>query len=512
MPSGGIVILDYGSQFTQLIARKIRGQEVFSQILPCTATREEVLEYEPSGIILSGGPSSVAAEGAPRLPFDIWSLDLPVLGICYGMQLIARDMGIDVVPVGKAEYGYASVDTNGDPDLFRGTPRTQQVWMSHGDTVSGAADQMVVLATSENSDVASFSIPERRAYGVQFHPEVHHTTHGEQILRNFIFDICGCKPTWLAGDIIDRMVEEIRGTVGNKRVICGVSGGVDSAVAACLIERAIGDRLFCVFVDNGLLRAGEAKEAEELMREHIGAPLEVVDASERFLARLKGITDPEEKRKRIGNLFIEIFEEVGAKNGPFEFLGQGTLYPDRIESTSTGGPSDTIKTHHNVGGLPENMKFGLVEPLHLVFKDEVREIGRALGLPERQLGRHPFPGPGLAVRVLGEVTREKLDMLRQADKIFIEGLRQWDLYDSIWQALVVLLPIRSVGVMGDARTYGHPVVLRAVTSTDGMTADWFELPRDFLQDISNRIINTVPGINRVVYDVSSKPPGTIEWE
>jgi len=512
MPSGGIVILDYGSQFTQLIARKIRGQEVFSQILPCTATRAEVLEYEPNGIILSGGPSSVAEDGAPRLPFDVWSLDLPVLGICYGMQLIALDMGIDVVHVGKAEYGYASVNTSGDPDLFRGTPQTQQVWMSHGDTVSGAAGGLVVLATSENSDVASFSIPERRAYGVQFHPEVHHTTHGEQILRNFIFDICDCKPTWLAGDIIDRMVEEIRGTVGNKRVICAVSGGVDSAVAACLIDRAIGDRLFCVFVDNGLLRAGEAKEAEELMREHIGAPLEVVDASERFVARLKGVTDPEEKRKRIGNLFIEIFEEVGEKNGPFEFLGQGTLYPDRIESTSTGGPSDTIKTHHNVGGLPEDMKFGLVEPLHLVFKDEVREIGRALGLPERQLGRHPFPGPGLGVRVLGEVTREKLDMLRQADKIFIEGLRQWDLYDSIWQALVVLLPVRSVGVMGDARTYGHPVVLRAVTSTDGMTADWFELPRDFLQDISNRIINTVPGINRVVYDVSSKPPGTIEWE
>jgi GMP synthase (glutamine-hydrolysing) len=495
-----------------LIARKIRAQNVFSQILACTASRDEVLEFQPKGVILSGGPASVAEEGSPRLPFDIWSMDLPVLGICYGMHVVAHDLGVEVVPAGKAEYGYARINISGEVDLFRGTPSQQQVWMSHGDTVSETDERFQVLAVSENSKVAAFSIPERRAYCVQFHPEVHHTTHGEQILRNFMFDVCECETNWSAGDIVDQMVVDIRNRVGDGRVICGVSGGVDSSVAACLIDRAIGDKLFCVFVDNGLLRAGEAEEAVALLGEHISAPLEAVDASDRFLDRLEGVTDPEEKRKRIGNLFIEIFEEVGEKNGPFEFLGQGTLYPDRIESTATVGPSDTIKTHHNVGGLPEHMKFQLVEPLHLLFKDEVRELGRALGLPEKQLGRHPFPGPGLAVRVLGEVTREKLDTLRQADKIFIDGLRQWELYDHIWQALAVLLPVRTVGVMGDVRTYGHPVVLRAVTSTDGMTADWFELPRDFLQDISNRIINTVPGINRVVYDVSSKPPGTIEWE
>jgi GMP synthase (glutamine-hydrolysing) len=513
VPWGGIVILDYGSQYTQLIARKIRAQSVFSQIVAWTATREEVLEYEPRGVILSGGPSSVCEEGAPGLPFDIWSLGLPVLGICYGMQLIALDAGVEVAPAGKAEYGRAVVRSDRESDLLRGTPKRQQVWMSHGDKLKGTSKGSVqVLAVSENSEIAAFSIPDRRAYGVQFHPEVHHTTYGEQILRNFTFDICGCEPIWTAGDIVDQMVEEIRETVGDARVICAVSGGVDSSVAACLIDRAIGDRLFCVFVDNGLLRMGEAEEAVQLLGEHITAPLEVVDAGDRFLERLKGVEHPEEKRKRIGNLFIEIFEEVSKANGPFEFLGQGTLYPDRIESTSTVGPSDTIKTHHNVGGLPEQMDFELVEPLHLLFKDEVREIGAALGLPQKQLGRHPFPGPGLAVRVLGEVTPEKLDMLRQADKIFIDGLRRWNLYDNIWQALAVLLPVRSVGVMGDARTYGHPVVLRAVTSTDGMTADWYDLPHDFLKEISNRIINAVAGINRVVYDVSSKPPSTIEWE
>jgi len=512
MPSGGIVILDYGSQFTQLIARRIRARDVFSQILACTATREDVLEFEPRGIILSGGPSSVREEGAPRLPFDILSLGIPVLGICYGMHLLALEVGFDVVLEGEAEYGYASITTRSGKGLFRDTPTEQQVWMSHGDKVSTDEKNLEILAMSENSEVAAFAVPDRNAYCVQFHPEVHHTTHGGQILRNFLFDICGCEPNWSAGDIIDQMVAEIRETVGEGRVICGVSGGVDSAVAACLIDRAIGDRLFCVFVDNGLLRAGEAESVVELLGEHVTAPLEFVDASDRFLDRLAGITEPEEKRRRIGNLFVEIFEEVSDKNGPFEFLGQGTLYPDRIESSSTGGPSDTIKTHHNVGGLPEDMKFGLVEPLGLLFKDEVREIGYALGLPDRQLKRHPFPGPGLGVRILGEVTRERLDLLRQADKIFIDGLHQWNLYDDVWQALVVLLPVRSVGVMGDARTYGHPVVLRAVTSTDGMTADWVDLPGDFLKEISNRIINAVPGINRVAYDISSKPPSTIEWE
>ncbi len=513
MPSGGIVILDFGSQYTQLIARRIRSHEVFSQILSCDAAREEIMEYEPKGLILSGGPSSVLDEGSPQLPFDIWSLGLPVLGICYGMHLIGKDIGLNVERAGAAEYGYARINTRHDHPVFKDTPDEQQVWMSHGDKVSGDDSKIEVLATSENSELAAFSVPGKNAICVQFHPEVHHTTHGARILENYLFEICGCQQNWSAKNIVDQMVSELRDQIGESRVICAVSGGVDSSVAACLLDRAIGDKLFCVFVDNGLLRAGEAEGVRDLLGSHLTAPLVIVDARSRFLERLKGVVDPEKKRKRIGNLFIEIFEEVGRENGPFEFLAQGTLYPDRIESISTfGGPSATIKTHHNVGGLPENMDFKLVEPLQLLFKDEVREIGLALGLPQEQIGRHPFPGPGLAVRVLGEVTEEKLELVRQADKIFIDGLFQWNLYDDVWQALTVILPVKSVGVMGDARTYGYPVVLRAVASTDGMTADWVELPFDFLKDISSRIINSVPGINRVVYDISSKPPSTIEWE
>ncbi len=512
MPEHGIVILDYGSQFTQLIARRIRSKGVFSRIVPWNVTRETALQDHPRGVILSGGPSSVFEAGAPALPSDIWEWGVPVLGICYGMQLVSRDLGFDVVRAGAAEYGHTRIHADTDHALFKNTPPDQSVWMSHGDTVRGGDPKLAVLARSDASEIAAFHYPPRNVYGVQFHPEVRHTAFGDTIIENFLFKVCDCEANWSTGAIVDQMVADLRERVGDSRVICAVSGGVDSSVVACLIDRAIGKNLFCVFVDNGLLRHGEREGVVALLGSHLSAPLEVVDARARFLERLAGVTDPEQKRKRIGNLFIEIFEEVSTAHGPFDFLAQGTLYPDRIESFSTGGPSATIKTHHNVGGLPENMRFDLIEPLALLFKDEVRAVGEELGLPREQLWRHPFPGPGLAVRVLGEVTEARLETLRQADRIFIDALREWKLYDQVWQALAVLLPVRSVGVMGDGRTYSFPIVLRAVTSTDGMTADWAELPTDFLREVSNRIINRVPQVNRVVYDVSSKPPATIEWE
>jgi GMP synthase (glutamine-hydrolysing) len=509
-----ILIIDYGSQFTQLIARRIREERVYCEIQPPTVSLDWIREWEPRGIILSGGPASVYEADVPAPDPGMLELGAPVLGICYGMQLIAHMRGGRVEP-GRREYGRAEITITDDRDLFEGFHPGEHVtvWASHGDHINEAPSGFDAIAESRELPVVAFRARDMPLWGVQFHPEVAHTPRGDEILSNFAFRICGCEPDWTPGSFIDEALARVRDQVGSEQVICGLSGGVDSSVAAALVHRAVGDQLTCIFVDTGLLRKGERESVERTFRRHLGARLVVVDAADRFLDRLSGVEEPEEKRRRIGETFIRVFEEAAREHGgDARFLVQGTLYPDVIESISVRGPSAVIKTHHNVGGLPGDMKFELVEPLRELFKDEVRNAGRELGLPEEMVGRHPFPGPGLAIRVLGEVRRDLLGVLREADSIYLEEIQAAGLYDDIWQAFAVLLPIRSVGVMGDYRTYENVVALRAVTSRDGMTADWFPFPPDVIGRIASRIINEVTGVNRVVYDVSSKPPATIEWE
>jgi GMP synthase (glutamine-hydrolysing) len=508
-----VLILDFGSQYTQLIARRVRESHVYCEIHPYNMDLESIKAFGAKGIILSGGPSSVHDQGAPFSDPGVFELGVPILGICYGMQLMALQLGGSVEKADRREYGPASVDIDVPGDLFCDIEREGvRVWMSHGDRILKLPAGFSILARSDNSPAAAMGNPNRRLYAVQFHPEVVHTPCGKDILENFLFRICRCRATWTMKSFVESATASVRERVGDDQVICALSGGVDSSVVAVLLHNAIGPRLHCIFVNNGLLRKGEAESVQRIFRDHFAINLTYVDASDLFLERLQGITDPERKRKIIGNLFIELFEKEALGLENVKYLAQGTLYPDVIESVSFKGPSATIKTHHNVGGLPERMDLKLIEPLRELFKDEVRMLGRELGLPERIIMRHPFPGPGLAIRIIGELTPEDLELLREADQIILEEIEASGWYDHVWQAFAVLLPIRSVGVMGDERTYDQVVAVRAVESVDAMTADWARLPYEVLQKISNRIINEVKGVNRVVYDISSKPPSTIEWE
>jgi len=528
-----IVVLDFGAQYSQLIARRIREQKVFSVVLPFNASIDEIRSYNPVGIVLSGGPSSVYDKGAPHADPRVFELGLPVLGICYGLQFMVFSLGGKVTPATKREYGHAKAELQvADSTLFAGLPKVLAVWMSHGDSAEELPAGFRLTARTPHA-VAAIENAERRMFAVQFHPEVHHTPLGTDILRNFALSICGASPTWTGQHFIDATVAQVRAQVGSGRAICALSGGVDSSVAAVLVDRALrdapgkhapsgpeGSRLTCVFVNNGVLRKNEFEKVQQNLRDKLGLHLVAVDATERFMTKLAGVTDPEKKRKIIGNEFIAVFEEEAHRifqkdeqaEGHVEWLVQGTLYPDVIESRSVRGPSDVIKTHHNVGGLPEKMKLKLIEPLKDLFKDEVRRIGRDLGMPEEILQRQPFPGPGLAVRILGEVTKERVALLQECDDIVVTEIKRAGLYTKIWQSFAVLLPVMSVGVMGDQRTYAYTCAIRAVHSEDGMTADWVPLPYEVLKTISNRIVNEVRGVNRVVYDVTSKPPGTIEWE
>ena len=516
-----IVVLDFGAQYSQLIARRIRENKVFSVVLPFNASLDEIRSYSPVGIVLSGGPSSVYDKGAPHADKRVFELGVPVLGICYGLQFMVYALGGKVTPAAKREYGHAKVELQvGDSQLFQGLPKLLAVWMSHGDSAEELPPGFRLTAKTPHA-VAAIENPERRMWAVQFHPEVHHTPLGTDILRNFALNICGAATNWTGQHFIDATIAQVKAQVGDGRAICALSGGVDSSVAAVLVDRAMRDtsgksRLTCVFVNNGVLRKNEFEKVQQNLRDKLGLHLVAVDATDRFMTKLAGVSDPETKRKIIGNEFIEVFDDeahrIEQTEGHVDWLVQGTLYPDVIESRSVRGPSEVIKSHHNVGGLPDKMKLKLIEPLKDLFKDEVRRIGRDLGLPEDLLQRQPFPGPGLAVRILGEVTKERADLLRECDDVVVTEIKRAGLYQKIWQSFAVLLPVMSVGVMGDQRTYAYTCAVRAVHSEDGMTADWVPLPYEVLKTISNRIVNEVRGVNRVVYDITSKPPGTIEWE